>query len=177
MNVVVGTDIDAPRQTVWDYLVDPSQRFDFLVGLTRWEPEHAGHGGLGARYLTSMRIGSVELGSQIEVVEFDPPLDLAWSGVTGVDQRGRWRLRHRRGGGTRVEFRLTYHAPGGVLGFVADLVASVIVRRNLQRSLAELKRRLEARSRRPSVSDVAALATSGRTAGAASTPKPPSFPT
>src|SRR5512144_1460055 len=108
MEVVVRTEIDAPRSAVWDYLADPEQRFDFIVGLTRWEPQVPTRGGLGARYLMGMRIGSVELGGLIEVVEFDPPIDLAWSGVTGVDQRGRWRLRRREGGGTCVELRLTY---------------------------------------------------------------------
>jgi len=149
---VVGTDIDAPREAVWDHLVDPHQRFDFVVGLTRWEPEDAAHVGLGARYLMGMQVGSVELGNLIEIVEFDPPVDLAWSAVTGVDQRGRWRLRRRQGGGTRVELRLTYHGPGGLLSLLADLVASLIVRRNLRRSLAELKHRLETRSRRHPVS-------------------------
>ena len=160
MEVVVATDINAPREAVWNYLVDPNRRFDFIVGLTQWQPEGPGDGGLGARYRMGMRIGSVELGSLIEIVEFDPPVDLAWSGVTGVDQRGRWRLRRRPGGGTHVELRLTYHATGGLLGLVADMVASLIVRRNLERSLAELKRRLETRSRGPSVSgDTASAAT------------------
>ncbi len=143
MDVVVRTEIDAPREAVWEYLTDPEQRFEFVVGLTRWEPQGSKRGGVGARYRIGIRVGSVELGSLIEIVEFDPPGDLAWSGVTGVDQRGRWRLRRREGGGTSVELRLTYHAPGGLTGFIADLVASTIVRRNLKRSLGALRHRME----------------------------------
>jgi uncharacterized membrane protein len=143
MQVVVRTEIDAPREAVWEYLTGSEQRFDFVVGLTRWEPQGAKRPGLGARYRIGIRVGSVELGSLIEIVEFDPPGDLAWSGVTGIDQRGRWRLRRREGGGTRVELRLTFHAPGGLAGFIADLVASTIVRRNLERSLDALQHRIE----------------------------------
>jgi uncharacterized membrane protein len=143
MEVAVRTTIDAPREAVWDYLTHRDQHLEFIEGLTRWEPEGPRHGGLGARFLMGMRIGSVELGGLVEIVEFDPPVDLAWSGVTGVDQRGRWRLRRAENGGTSVELRLTYHAPGGVAGFIADLVASPIVRRNLRRSLDALKLRIE----------------------------------
>ena len=146
MRIALQTDIGVPRQVVWDYIADRDQRFDFVVGLQLWEPESPERG-LGARYLMSMRIGSVELGGLVEIVEFDPPCDIAWSGVTGVDQRGRWRLRHHKGGGTRVEFRLTYHAPGGLMGTIADLVASRIVTSDVRRSLEELKRRLEKKAR------------------------------
>ena len=40
-----------------------------------------------------MRVGSAEVGGLIETVEFGPERDLAWTSVTGIDQRGRWRLR------------------------------------------------------------------------------------
>ena len=146
MRVVVQTDIEVPRQAVWDHIADPDRLLDFFVGLTRWEPEGPKRSGLGARYLMGMRIASVELGGLVEIVEFDPPCDMAWSGVTGVEQRGRWRLRHRKRGGTHVELRLTYHAPGGLMGAIADLVASSIVKRDLQRSLDALKRGLEKRA-------------------------------
>jgi len=147
MRIVVRIDIEAPREAVWNYIADRDQTFDFVAGLTRWEPEGPKRGGLGARYRMGMRVGSVELGGLVEIVEFDPPCDIAWSGVTGVEQRGRWRLRARAGGGTRVELRLTYHAPGGLMGAIADLVASWIVERDLRRSLNELKHRLEKRER------------------------------
>ena len=42
-----------------------------------------------------LRVGSAEVGGLIEVVECVPNRDLAWTSVTGIDQRGRWRLRER----------------------------------------------------------------------------------
>jgi uncharacterized membrane protein len=161
MRVVVGIDIEAPRQAVWDYLTHGHQSFDFMEGLTRWELQGRTHSGLGARFLMGMRIGSAELGGLVEIVEFDPPCDMAWSGITGVEQRGRWRLRPGKGDVTRVELRLTYHAPGGLAGFIAGLVASPIVTRDLGRSLEELKRRIESEIRAGSRSIPAAG--SGRT--------------
>ena len=44
-----------------------------------------------------MRVGSADIGGLIEVVECDPAADLAWTSITGIDQRGRWRLREADG--------------------------------------------------------------------------------
>jgi len=148
MRVAVHTEIAAPRQRVWDYIVDPHHHKDFMDGMTQWEVASAKHTGLGTRFSMRMRVGSVELGGLIEIVEFDPPCDMAWTSVTGVDHRGRWRLRPGNGECTDVELRVTYYAPGGILGSVADLVAWPIVRGHLQRSLQKLKPRLETRAER-----------------------------
>ncbi len=142
MRVAVHTDIAAPRRQVWDYIVDPDGHLDFMDGMTRWEVEGTRRNGLGARFSMRMRVGSVELGGLIEIVEFDPPCDMAWTSVTGVDHRGRWRLRAGSRDRTQVELRVTYYA-GGIMGSIADLVAWPIVRGHLQRSLEELKHRLE----------------------------------
>ena len=43
---------------------------------------------------------------------------MAWTSVTGVDQRGRWRLREAGDGRTRVEFRFAYGVAGaGIPGY------------------------------------------------------------
>ena len=144
MRVAVHTEIAAPRQRVWDYIVDPDHHLEFMDGMTRWEAEGARRTGLGARVSMRMRVGSVQLGGLIEIVEFDPPCDMAWTSVTGVDHRGRWRLRPATADCTDVELRVTYYAPGGIMGSVADLVAWPIVRGHLQRSLEKLKHRVEA---------------------------------
>src|SRR5260370_33419817 len=115
-----------------------------MAGLTRWEVVSTDPRGLGARYRMLMRVGSAEVGGLVEVVEWEPPGDLAWTSVTGLDQRGRWRLRERPHGRTHVEFRLSYGVAGsGILGWVAEHVAAPTVRGHLRRSLQRLKRQVE----------------------------------
>jgi uncharacterized membrane protein len=145
MRVVVCSDIEAPRQNVWDYIVDPDRYPEFMEAVTRWEIAGTMRNGLGARFSMRMRIGSAELGGLIEIVEFDPPCDLAWTSITGVDHRGRWRLRRRNEGSTNLELRVAYHARGGIVAHLADRIASPIVKGHLRRSLKELKVRVESR--------------------------------
>jgi len=115
-----------------------------MAGITRWEVADDGARGLGARYRTLMRVGSAEVGGLVEVVEYDEACDLAWASVTGVDQRGRWRLRALAGDRTRVELRLAYGVAGsGILGWIAEQVAAPTVRGHLRRSLQQLKRQVE----------------------------------
>jgi uncharacterized membrane protein len=145
MRIQIATEIDAARQVVWEYLMSPDGWHHFMDGLTRWEAEHGRRGGVGARFAMRMRVGFIELGGTVEITEFDPPCDMAWTAVTGVDQRGRWRLREVAGGKTRVELRVTYHAPGGIVSLLADRVALPAVRGHLERSLEQLKHQVEAR--------------------------------
>ena len=145
MRVLAGIDIGAPPEAVWKYVSDPGRYLHFMSGITRWEVSGDQRDGLGARYRMLIRVGSAEIGGLIELVEFNEPRDIAWTSVTGVDQRGRWRLRPRADGGTDVTVRLSYHAEGGLLGVLADRFAAPMVGANLKRSLAELKRTLERR--------------------------------
>jgi uncharacterized membrane protein len=144
MRVQANIVVAAPRDTVWEFIVDPSRYLHFMAGVTRWELAGEDATGLGARYRTLMRVGSAEVGGLVEVVEWDEPCDLAWSSVTGVDQRGRWRLRVVGEDQTRVELRLAYGVAGsGILGWVAEQVAAPTVRGHLRRSLQQLKRQVE----------------------------------
>ena len=74
---------------------------------------------------------------------------MAWSSVTGIDQRGRWRLRDAGKGLTRVELRYSYGVAGaGIFGIVSERVGAPILRRRLRESLLGLKRRVEAERQR-----------------------------
>jgi uncharacterized membrane protein len=135
--------VNAPREQVWDYITDPANYTLFFSGITRWEVEGRKKRGCGARYQMNMRVGSAEVGGLVEVVEFDEPGDMAWTSVMGVDQRGRWRLREHGPNRTSVMFRLSYHAPGGLLGWLSDQLSAPVVRGNISNTLDNLKRHIE----------------------------------
>jgi uncharacterized membrane protein len=135
--------VNAPREQVWDYVTNPDNYTLYFSGITRWEVEGRKKRGCGARYRMLMRVGSAEVGGLVEVVEFEEPGDMAWTSVLGVDQRGRWRLRSHGPNRTTVMFRLSYHAPGGLLGWLSDQLSAPIVRRNINATLENLKRHIE----------------------------------
>ena len=118
--------ISAPPKLVWDYIAEP----DELPAL------HVGRHALGGRGRAADRArrplpdadpGRLGRGRRpdrdrrVERAE----RDMAWSSVTGVDQRGRWRLRELDDGRTRVELRYAYGVAGaGIPGWIAELVAA-----------------------------------------------------
>jgi uncharacterized membrane protein len=144
MRVTACIRIGAPAERIWEQVSDPERYLHFMSGVTRWEVAGDQATGVGARYRMLMRVGSAEIGGLIEVVESQAPTDLAWTSITGIDQRGRWRLRRETEDRTRVELRLAYGVAGsGVSGWLAERVAAPTVRTHLRRSLHQLKRQVE----------------------------------
>src|SRR5947199_3250816 len=143
MRVEESALIDAGIDRVWDVVYDFPNYKEWMAGITRWDVESRKRKELGARFNMRMEVGSAEVGGLIEIVECDEPGDLAWTSITGLDQRGRWRLRERQGEGTYVSLRIRYQAPGGILGLISDRVSSPLVRSNLRDTLERLKREVE----------------------------------
>jgi uncharacterized membrane protein len=144
MRVNGDVEVAAPIDLVWSIVTDPERVLSFMSGVTRWEVAGSEPTGLGARYQTLLRVGAAEVGGLIEVVEWMPPSEFAWTSVTGVDQRGRWRLRELPDDRTRVELRLAYGVAGaGLIGWVAERVAAPTVSSHVRRTLRQLKRLVE----------------------------------
>ena len=136
--------ISAPQPAVWEYVSDLDNYLEFMSGITRWDAEGELRSGLGARRRMLIRVGSAQVGGLIEVVEWDAPNDLAWSSVTGVDQRGRLRLRPAGARSTRVEMRYQYGvAGGGLAGWLSEHVSAPTLRTHLRTSMEQLKRLVE----------------------------------
>lgn len=144
MRVAAKTNVAAPIDQVWSFVSDPERVLSFMSGVTRWEVDGERRDGLGARYRVLFRVGAAEIGGLIEVVEWEEPRELAWTSVTGVDQRGRWRLRELSRDRTKIELRMAYGVAGaGLWGWIAEQVAAPAVSRHLRRTLNQLRRLIE----------------------------------
>ena len=144
MRVNGDIEVAAPIDLVWSIVTDPERVLSFMSGVTRWEVTGPEPTGLGARYQSLLRVGAAEVGGLIEIVEWLPPSECAWNSITGVDQRGRWRLRERSHNRTKVELRLAYGVAGaGLTGWVAERVAAPTVSGHVRRTLRQLKRMVE----------------------------------
>lgn len=150
MRVAQSIQVNAPADAVWEAITDPDRVVHLLHNVTRWEPqEGAPVTGLGARYRMLMRVRSAEIGGLVEVVEWDEPRDMAWTSVTGVDQRGRWRLRERVPGRTQVELRFAGGVAGsGLGGWIAERVATPVIAADIRSSLVLVKQHVEHEQRR-----------------------------
>jgi uncharacterized membrane protein len=144
MRITESIEISAPPEAVWEYLANPENYLRFMSGVTRWEVEGEKRSGLGTRCRMLIRVGAAEVGGLIEWVEFHEPRDMAWTSVTGVDQRGRFRIRDADDGRSRVEMHYAYGVAGaGIPGWISELVAAPILGRHARRTLHQLKRQVE----------------------------------
>jgi uncharacterized membrane protein len=142
MRVEENIPIRAPRERVWDYVSKPECYPEFMSG-TNWKPvEGEPSTGPRARFNIAIEVRSIDLGGIVEFVEWDPPHEVAWTNITGIDQRGRWILRDW-GAETDATLRVSYQVPGGMLALVASQLAAPMIRRDVRRSLAALKEAIE----------------------------------
>jgi uncharacterized membrane protein len=142
MRVEESIRIKAPREEVWRYVSEPRRYSEFMVGST-WSPvpgEPAS--GLRARSQIEVRVRSIDLGGVVEMVEWDPPHELAWTNITGIDQRGRWILRDC-GSETETTLRVSYQVPGGFLALVASQLGRPLIERDVRRSLQALNEAMQ----------------------------------
>jgi acyl-CoA synthetase (AMP-forming)/AMP-acid ligase II/uncharacterized membrane protein len=151
MRIEESTVIAAPRGRVWELIQDPADYPGLLDWVSSFDPvgEPPDEPGVGARYDMRVEVGSTDVGGLVEVVEYDPECDIVWTSVTGVEQRGRLRLRSAGSGKTRLTMRVSYGAPGAVLGTLAELLSVPQVGASVRRSLENVKREAEGTERPP----------------------------
>ena len=139
----------ASPDEVWEVLVDPANWYKLMHGLTRFNSQGASNGDdperieEGSRFHIRMHVGSADVGGLIEIAECNPCREIAWTNITGIDQRGRWRLRERGPNRTSVVYRMSYQAPGGLIGWVTDQISAPVVRNYVRHTLENLKRHIE----------------------------------
>jgi uncharacterized membrane protein len=143
-----SVEVDAPADRVWQLIEDPAALAGLDDGLSIEADPETPEGGLHARYRVLWRVGPVPVGADIEIVELTPGRELAWTSLTGIEHRLRFRLRELDGGRARLVLRFGYNS-AGPLGLLADLASYGRVRATLRRLLAAVKTEAERPPPRP----------------------------
>jgi len=129
---------------IWELIRDPAAIGGLGERISVTPLEAAGQPGAGSRYRVLLDFGAAPVGSNVEIVEYTPGRELAWTSLTGVDHRFRLRIREAAdGSATMLTLRFGYTSPG-LLGSVADLAAFRSVRSILREAIASLVSRAEA---------------------------------
>jgi len=143
--VVVSTDVERPAAEVFAYATDPTRFSQWQKGVVEGRMDHDGAPVVGARCLTTRRIGGANRPATSEVVHVDPPR--TW-GVRGIDGPIRAMVDITVVPVSNSRSRLTIsvdfegHGIGKVL---VPLVVRGQARKEMPANLATLKQRLETR--------------------------------
>ena len=136
--------VNAPPEAVFDFIDHYQNAMRYMRRMVRYElVDPSGGTGVGAEFLIAVEAAGKRLDGHIRVTEHERPNKIAFRTIKGVRVEGDWTFRPE-GDGTRVTLHSIYEPPGGIIG---RLVASFISRNaqsDLDASLRELKRLVEA---------------------------------
>jgi len=148
MRIEEIVEVQAPADRVWQLIRDPAALNGLDEGLTVEPDPETPAGGLRARYRVLMHVGPVPVGSDVEIIELTQERELAWTSLTGIDHRFRFRLRELGPNRTKLVLRFGYSSAGPV-GLLADLASYGRVRAMLRRLLVAVKAEAERSTRSP----------------------------
>jgi uncharacterized protein YndB with AHSA1/START domain len=142
MRVIQHITIERPPADVFKLIGDPARYPSFLAGMTVWKPVSAQTQGVGAKFRTLMKVGSVEVGGVVEVSRWEDDIVIEWTAVQGVRQSGRWLL-SPTDGGTELRLEIEYDIGGGPIGKLVERLAARTIARNSWATLLAARRIIE----------------------------------
>ena len=142
--ITTSTEVDRSAEDVFAYATDPTRFHEWQKGVIDGHMDQPGTPSVGARCLTTRRIGGANRPSTSEITHISPPKTWGVRGVDGpiraiVDLTVEPATAHRSRLTISVDF--TGHGIGRVL---VPLVVRREARKEMPTNLATLKRRLEA---------------------------------
>jgi uncharacterized protein YndB with AHSA1/START domain len=139
-------DIDAPPQTVWAYVMNPSNSADWVTIHRGLKDRDDGPPRRGFRMNQRLCLRGVNFDVHWELREIDAPWFALWEGKGPARSKARIveRLSENESGGTHFDYENDFHAPFGPLGAVATrALTGGVPQREADASLKKLKQILE----------------------------------
>ncbi len=138
------TRIAASPEAVFDYIDDWQNAMNYLRRVDKWVlVDKDGGTGVGAVFKIGVQAGPTHLDGRLQVTEHERPRTIAFRSMEGPRFQGRWTLTPD-GDATNVVLHAAYELPGGILGRVVSSFVNRNAQNDLDASLRELKRQVEA---------------------------------
>jgi uncharacterized membrane protein len=138
--------IAAPPEAVFDFIDRWQNAMHYLKRVDRWElVDKAGGTGVGAEFDIGVQAGPTHLDGRLRVTGHDRPHTIAFRSLDGPRVEGSWTLQPDDDA-TDVVLHASYELPGGIIGRVVGAFVSRNAQSDLDASLRELKRLVEAGS-------------------------------
>ena len=144
--VTASIDIDAPRERVFAYMLDPERLDEWVTIHRRVNDADAGEPHEGYAMEQTLCLRGVNFKVKWKLTEHEPNVRATWEGRGPAHSYARtaYRLSDRDGGGTHFEYENEFKAPGGFLGAAASkALVGGVPQREANRSLQNLKALLE----------------------------------
>ena len=146
MTLVRATiDIDAPREKVYDYVLDPGHLDDWVTIHRRINSRDAGPPREGYEMDQTLCLRGANFKVHWTLTEADRPDRATWEGRGPAHSYARTAYKlSDRDGGTHFEYENEFRAPGGFLGKAASrVIVGGVPQREANQSLKQLKTLLE----------------------------------
>jgi polyketide cyclase/dehydrase/lipid transport protein len=137
------TVVDARVGVVFDFLSDLRNADEWLHGVTNMKLIGDREGGLGSRYLGTLKVGPKQFHSVIEVIGWEPNRLFATTTRSGFVSTSMWHTRALTSGRTEVSVDVVWHLPGGIAGRALAKLIEPIAKVAMAKSTEDLKRCVE----------------------------------
>ncbi len=132
-----------PLSTAFAHVADYRTVPQWFFGISRFVPQGEKDYGLGATYDSAVKIGPKELGSVVEVTEFEEDRLITLTSIAGFRTASRWNFRAVDEDTTELAVEFTYELPGGLAGKALGRIIEPFAAQAVKHSEAALRRDLE----------------------------------
>ncbi len=144
--VTASIDIAAPRERVFDTMLDPSRLEEWVTIHRRVVDAEDGAPHEGYEMEQTLCLRGANFKVKWKLTEHEPNVRATWEGrgPAGSYARTSYRLSDANGDGTHFEYENEFKAPGGFIGKAASrIIVGGVPQREANRSLQRLKALLE----------------------------------
>jgi uncharacterized membrane protein len=149
--VRASIEIDAPRERVYDFMLDPAHLGEWVTIHRRVNSRDAGPPREGFEMDQTLHLRGANFKVHWTLTEADRPDRATWEGRGPAHSYARtsYVLRASENGGTRFDYENEFKAPGGFLGAAASrMLIGGLPEREARRTLERLKALLESERKR-----------------------------